>query len=335
MSEAAPPTALTGDGRWRALCALLGLTPVVPLLAWMYGIGSYTAYWLLVATPGMLLLAVIAAWPGHLRRHPALRTAFISGAVGGILATMAYDVVRIPFVVTGLRLFTPIDSFGMLMLNANHSSHLTEFAAWSAHFSDGVGFGVAYSMVALGRRWWWGPLWGVALEASTLITPYTQVYGLAGHWDLIALALGAHLVYGTPLGLIVRKADTFTRGVDEMSRFVAPAFLAICVAAMALWQQPWSTAADLRSDSERAAGVEVVVNNGKFVPEWTRVRPGECVLVANHDATAYTATGIPDGPALPPGTTTKICPPASVIYRVKLSNVPFSGGLIMVDAHYF
>ena len=66
---------------------------------------------------------------------------------------------------------THIQSFGILALNANSSSPATDWAGWSDHFLNGIGFGIAYAMVALGRRWAWGILWGCTLETLTLLTP--------------------------------------------------------------------------------------------------------------------------------------------------------------------
>ena len=331
---AVPAAAESQDWRWRAVCCFLGLTPVGPLLAWMIGIGSYTVWWLFFTTPAMIALVAIASWPGHLGRHPVLRRAMISGTVGGIAATLAYDFVRVPFVAGGFRLFSPIDSFGMLMLNAHSSSPATEFAGWAAHFSDGVGFGIAYAMVALGRRWWFGPIYGVFLESMTLITPYAKVYGLVGHWDLIGLALGAHLVFGTPLGFIVRGGKKVTAELDELSRKAAPGAIAILLIGMMLWWRPWVAPTDLRTPAEVQSGVTVVIDNNKFVPEWTRIPSGGCIVVANHDHTDYVETGGPTKVPIKAGAQVRTCFTTTQIYRVQLSAKPYSGGFIMVDAAY-
>ena len=75
------------------------------------------------------------------------------------MGTIGYDLFRLPFVASGLRVLAPIDSYGVLLLDAHTSSPLSGFAGWVYHFSNGIGFGIAYAAVALGRRRWY---WAVA-----------------------------------------------------------------------------------------------------------------------------------------------------------------------------
>ena len=113
-----PPVATGSRGR-RMLAALLvvaGLWTVSPLLAWVYGLGSFAAWFWLGLSPAVALMVAAVLWLRH--RDPAgeMLTAMSAGVLGGVLATVAYDLVRVPIVVwTGYRLFAPVSSYGLLI----------------------------------------------------------------------------------------------------------------------------------------------------------------------------------------------------------------------------
>jgi hypothetical protein len=247
-----------------------------------------------------------------------------------LLGTIGYDLFRVPFVVAGgIQLFAPIQSFGILAINAGASSPATDWAGWSDHLFNGLGFGIAYAMVALGRRWAWGILWGCTLETLTLLTPYAREYAIAGHWDLIGIALSAHLVYGSLLGIVVQRGRAFAADADHVTRWAAPAALVGAAVVLALWLRPDVAAADLRSQADRAAGVSVVINAGAFVPQWVRIPPGGCVAISNHDAVPHHLTG---GPILAADASGRVCLATAGATRIRVDNKPFSGGYVLVDA---
>lgn len=281
--------------------AFLGLLPVAPVLAWSSGLGSFRAWFLACTLPSLVALS-LAAW-----RLRDLRPMLAAGAVGGLLGTIGYDVFRVPFAVAGVRLFAPIDSYGVLLLGAGTSSPLSGFAGWTYHLSNGVGFGVAYALVAWGRSRWWAVAWALVLETATVVTPFASVYGLRGRWDLIGVAYAAHVFYGLPLGVVVER------------RLVWPAvrLLAVAVVGLAVWLRPWP--AD--------PGPNVTVRDGAFHPEWVRVERGGCAGFANADAVAYTI----DGQPLDPGVPTGVCFTEPGVHRVRLTGEPYSGGFVIVE----
>ena len=199
------PREPSGESVLRALCALLGIGSVVPLLAWGFGWGSFQLWFWGVALPSQLLLLVIGL---RLReeRYPRLHTALRAGVVGGVIGTLGYDLVRVPFEAGGMRVFLPIDSYGILIAAERTSTPLTGFLGWAYHFSNGIGFGVSYACVALGRRWVWALPWAIFLETAFIVTPLGQLYGIQGQWAPIAVAYGGHIAYGVPLGVIVATA---------------------------------------------------------------------------------------------------------------------------------
>jgi hypothetical protein len=281
--------------------ALLGLLPVAPVLAWPAGLGSFRGWFLAVTVPALVALVAVAATMRDLR--PMLS----AGAVGGLLGTIGYDVFRVPFAVAGVRLFAPIDSYGVLLLGADTSSSLSGFAGWTYHLSNGVGFGIAYALVAYGRSRWWAVGWAMVLETATVVTPFASVYGLRGRWDLIAVAYAAHVCYGLPLGVVVER------------RVVAPAvrLLGVAVIGLAVWLRPWPP----------DGGPNVTVRDGVFHAEWVRVARGGCATFENTDAVAYR---IGDR-QVEPGTVTEVCFTDPGVHRVRLTGEPYSGGFVIVE----
>ncbi|HEV7680425.1 MAG TPA: hypothetical protein VGQ42_17830 [Candidatus Dormibacteraeota bacterium] len=329
------PPLFSGPPRQRvlaAMCLAFGLLTVWPLLAWVYGLGSFAVWYWALAVPGLLFITGLAVVLRRTGAYPDLHVAIVAGALGGIVGTIAYDLVRAPFLALGLRLFAPIDSYGLFILDASHSSPLTEFTGWTYNVANGVGFGVAYAVIGLGRRWWLAIPWALWLESMTLITPYAGSYGIAGHPDLVAIAYFGHVAYGTPLGIIVRQAAHWR------SRDDAPVPVSWAVAAVAaillVWHQPWSIPASVGAAESLRPQPASLVESGKFVPEWVRVPAGGCLLLANHDAATYTLSGVTGagrGQPLAASSQGRYCFAGAGVKRVQLNGVPYSGGFVIVD----
>lgn len=307
-------------------CGIFGLCSVAPLLTWVFGLGSFAAWFWLLAAPGLLLIVVIAVVLKRSGRYPDLYVALVAGALGGVVATLGYDLIRTPFLAAGYRLFAPIDSYGILILGSTHSTHATETVGWLYNFANGVGFGVGYSVLAVGRRWWWAIPWALGLETMTIVTPYADVYGLRGQLDIIAIAYGAHVAYGVPLGIIVQQAG---RWRDAGEAFLPPSWaLGGVIAALVLWQQPWIPSEAPPDDNGRPVAA---VAGLRFVPEWLRVPVGGCLVLDNRDDIAYTPSAPAGAALLAPTSRRTYCFPSAGIKRVQLNGAPYSGGFVLVD----
>jgi hypothetical protein len=292
--------------------AAAGVLPVFALVLWSYGAASFRALFLALGVPSVTWLVAVA-WRV---RDERFRLAFASGVAGGLLGTIGYDLFRVPFAMGGLRVFAPIESYGVLILGADTSNGLTHFAGWSFHFLNGIGFGVAYAMVALGRNRWWAVAWAMALETGTILTPFATTYGLAGKWHLIAVAYAAHVAYGLPLGSVVATAPR-ARSAPLTVGYAAGAVV-LLLAVLVVWHRPFAV-----PDS----GARARVVDGRLRPEWLRVAPGGCAAIHNDDPVAYAVRGT----ALPPGATTTVCFPDEGVHRIKLTGEPYSGGFAIVD----
>jgi hypothetical protein len=335
---AAPVARASTAERLLSLAAgLLGLASVASLLAWVFGIGSFAAWFWGLSFPATLTLAALAVTLIRQDRYRSVQVALAAGALGGLLGTLGYDLFRVPFVAAGMRLFAPIESYGVLLLGAATSSRWTDLAGWAYHFANGIGFGVAYAAVALGRHWGWGVLWGLILESATLVTPFADAYALRGQWSAIGVAYAAHVPYGLALGVVVQRAARWRS--PAMSPIpVSWAFAALALGLL-LWHQPFRGPAALPPAPPApplAPGPAAAVRQGRLVPEWLRVAPGGCATIVNQDAEAYTLSGPPGAPAgaprLGPGAVTRVCFDTPGVHRLRTSDLPYSGGFAIVDA---
>lgn len=298
------------------------------LLAWVFGLGRFSVWFWWVSAPGIVALAIVGLRVARRGDDVRLHTAMVAGTIGGLIGTAGYDLFRLPFAFAGYRLLAPIDSYGVLLLGAPSSSALTGFAGWAYHVSNGVGFGIAYAVVALGRRWWWGVGWAMVLETATVLTPFVDTYSLRGKWGLIGVAYAAHVFYGLPLGRWVERADVRVAQLrDDTTR--RPAVLALSAVAVGLlaWHQPWNAA---MSGAEGPAE-SPVVQRGRLVPRWLHVPLDACRTIRNGDAADYVLTGGAAPVDLPARGEAAVCFPEPGVHRIRTSAKPDAGGFVIVD----
>jgi len=324
------PAALDSRQRFAALIVLgLCATSVGALLADMYGLMPMDEFVRWITLPALLLL--VAGSAKTVPTYANLQRRIRLGAVAGAVGTLAYDVFRIPFALAGQRIFAPIFSYGLLIDGGGMSSPWTDLLGWLFHFSNGVTFGIAYAVVMAGRHWGFGVLWGVLLEAVAFLSPFTDIYGLTGKWGAIGIALAAHVAYGLPLGLMVQRFDRSERFLKKNLVYPTLIVIGVSIIGLTLWHRPWSEpdalerAQDLAAVAGRPAAVVTV---DRFEPEWLRVEPGGCILVASESARSFTS----DYGPLPEGEQVEWCFPDAGVERVKLDDRPYSGGFVFVHS---
>ena len=301
---------------------LLAGGSIAALLADLHGVASMHLMFLAVSVPAMVALAVL----GCARRVPTeLRDIITVGALGGLVGTIGYDLARVPFAVTGQRVFAPIESYGLLIADASASSGWTSTLGWLFHFSNGVTFGIAYAALAARRHWGWGVLWGLLLETGAVIGPFAERYQLSGNEYAIGIAYLGHVFYGAPLGRIVQRMDR----LNKAAKGPTPVLLAGLVLVLLGWHQPWSTS----EPAEEAARLSIsgipatVVENDRFDPEWLRIDRDHCVLVDNRSDNDY-ETPFGDVPAR---AQTKLCFDSPGVFRVRFGSRAYSGGFVYVE----
>ena len=340
MSEAAIAAGSTAEEApllLRLPVALAACGSVVPLLAWVSDLGPFHLWSLLVGLPAVVVVVafgLLVARP----RFPATFDAMVAGALGGLLGSLGYDVFRVPFVYgLGRQLLAPIDSYGVLLLDSLSSSPLTGFAGWSYHFTNGIGFGVAYALVARNRHYVWALLWAMVLETATVVSDFAPTYGLrtdAGlHVVPIAIAYAAHVPYGLAVGWAVGNVARTVEQAREVTRRPVLVAVAVVVVGLALWHRPLLPNASVARGRAVTDGPSAVIEDGRFHPAWLRVAPGECAVVRNDDDVVATLGAHGDVVAeLAPKARYEACGKgARNVERLQVDGRPFSGGWLLTD----
>lgn len=204
---------------------VLGAASIASLLLYFYGVsamGTGTRWLLLPSLVALLLFLLLAAW----RRQADLVDRILAGLWAGALATLAYDVVRVPISVSGIPVFKAISYFGTLILDQSAPTLSSEVAGWGYHLSNGVGFGLMYAVALTRFRLWSALVWGVTLELVMLLTPYAEVFGYRVSPKYLAMTIGSHLVYGAVLWAALRYWDRLPDKRRHLGRLVALALLA-------------------------------------------------------------------------------------------------------------
>ena len=163
-----------------------------------------------VLPPATALLTYVAY--RNRDRSDGLSSPFIwivQGAMGGLLAAIAYDLYRLPFVLSGAPLFKVFPRFGELLLGSTEPRWLVHTLGWTYHFSNGAALGIMFlAMVSFFRRpslFWGAVAWALFIEVLLLLTPYTTFLGLVLNGRFLFLTATAHLVFGLALGFYCRK----------------------------------------------------------------------------------------------------------------------------------
>lgn len=235
-------------------------------------------------TGGLVFLACLPVFPlvywWACRHDPTLARAFRVGCWGGLIGTLGYDIVRIPFHLWGVRVFAPIQAYGVWLLDAQQSSGWTDAMGWLYHFSNGVTFGLMYALWMGGRHWGWGLLWGLALETIVLSTPFAQIFHLQGNTKAIAIAYFAHLAYGYPLGHMVAQWEEMDQRLSEMAGNLKLGG-AVLLLAFIFGGVPGD-----RSSSVSPRTLQV--QGGRLVPTWVRLSAVGSVQLSNPGPEAVT-----------------------------------------------
>jgi hypothetical protein len=211
--------------RWTAQSRLvlfaLAASSIACLLADFYGLCPMNVFTLFIFLPALIVLGVLAALDrrrgdGHVWRAVSI------GLLGGLLAAVAYDVFRLPFVfarewgidavVPPMPLFKVFPRFGAMVLGqpAEQPSYslAAQIIGWIYHFSNGATFGVMYLALvgdARKRHWGWAILFALGLELGMLLTPYPNVFNIPVTARFIIVTLVAHAIFGVSLGLSARS----------------------------------------------------------------------------------------------------------------------------------
>jgi hypothetical protein len=198
----------------------LAASSIACLLADFYRLCPMNRFTVFIFLPALVTLGVLAGLD-RLRGSGHVWRAVWIGFAGGLLAAVAYDVFRLPFVfarewgiaavVPPMNLFKVFPRFGAMVLGQpveqDHYSLVTRLLGWTYHFSNGATFGVMYLALignAARRHWAWAVLFALGLELAMLFTPYLTVFGIPLTARFVVVTLAAHAIFGAGMGLSVR-----------------------------------------------------------------------------------------------------------------------------------
>ena len=155
-----------------------------------------------VTLPGTVLLVSMLVWTRRSDRT-LLFNRLAVGLVAGILGTLAYDVARFAvqsLIPLGFDAFRSLPAYGSIMTGRPVDSDTALIAGWIYHVSNGLTFGVIYSILAGPARWWWGLAWGAALEASMIVV-FPTILRPSSLKGFLLINMIGHTAYGAGVGL--------------------------------------------------------------------------------------------------------------------------------------
>ncbi len=206
------------QSRYRMLFGILFLSTGVALLIYIASGLS------LLVTAGLVLAVAIAIgvtiWrQAGEKRRSELRRLMWAGAIAGILATSAYDLVRFLLIeVTGIA-FWPFDIFnvfGQALVGAGFSGAWVRLLGVIYHFANGIGFALAYTIIAGKRGVWAGIGWAMILELM-MVSVYPGWLDMRALDEFLQVSVLGHIVYGAVLGYSARWLLDSKESADESS----------------------------------------------------------------------------------------------------------------------
>ena len=160
-----------------------------------------------IAVPALVAVAALSATARREEQDLFLARVRV-GAVAGILGTAGYDVTRAILEQFGLaagKSFLAIPLFGSGLTGLPPADPVAVAAGWAFHAVNGVGFAVAYTLVAAGRAWWLGIVFALFLEGM-MVSLYPGWLRVPLTTEFLTLSVSGHFVYGSILGVLARRA---------------------------------------------------------------------------------------------------------------------------------
>jgi hypothetical protein len=174
------------------------------LLLYFFGVASFAALSTTFATIEIIGLAALGVYARRSGRNECERL-LVGGLWAGCLATLVYDVVRVPVAHAGIPVFKAISYFGTVLLGVEQPTVTSEFLGWTYHFSNGISFGLMYAALATRPGPVTALVWGLSLEGAMLLTPYAEVFGYQRDARFLAITIGSHACYGLTLWAALRQ----------------------------------------------------------------------------------------------------------------------------------
>lgn len=254
----------------RLAISFIGLATIAPLLGYLYGIAPMPtlALWLLL--PAIIIFALVYV-RAFLKKDRDLCLRFERGLLGGLLGIVGYDLVRVPIHHSGYNPFSAIQSYGVYLTGADHSTLFSDLAGIIYHTGNGIFFALTFTLlIGPGKKTpLLAMLWALILEGFAVLTIFGVIYHLRDHPKATALAFFAHLFYGAPLAWAAMKK----RILPAHWTVTVVSLLATLVTLFFLMRPP---------DSYQNPGPGVVeILEGGLHSRWTRTQVQQPVEIRN------------------------------------------------------
>lgn len=174
------------------------------------GYGNLSDFAVQFLLPAIAVLIVIVAlgW----KWAPRVARAVFRGAIAGMIATIALEVIRLAGYHWGFMPGNLPELMGVLLLNrfALAPSTASNIAGWAYHFWNGASFAIIYVLILGTSHRWVGALYGIAVGVGFMLSPVVislgvGYFGLDYSWGFPVTVLLAHLAFGYSLALLAHR----------------------------------------------------------------------------------------------------------------------------------
>jgi hypothetical protein len=182
------------------------VTSIAALLLQVVGIIRMPYTLSFLTAPGMIFLLCVQVWAGSARR-PLIVNRLRVGFVAGLIGLLAYNGAR--WVLGALLSSSPFYSiviFGKLITAHPAESITATVAGWLYHISNGLTFGIIYTLIVGPARWWFGLAWGLVLElAMLMIYPASTLLQPRALAPFVIVSLASHALFGAVIGVVAQE----------------------------------------------------------------------------------------------------------------------------------
>lgn len=193
-------------------------TSIAALLLQLAGIIRMPYTLSFVTAPGMIFLLCAQIWAGRAGR-PLIVNRLRVGFVAGLIGLAAYNASRWAVGTLLSQSTSPFYSifiFGSLITAEPAGSTTAAVAGWLYHVSNGVTFGIMYTLLAGPARWWFGLAWGTTLELAMLIIyPSSTILRPPALAPFVIVSLTSHALFGAVIGMVAQRYALARPGIDH------------------------------------------------------------------------------------------------------------------------
>jgi hypothetical protein len=174
----------------------------------LHALGWITlAYSIQIVSPLALFLFVGLLVGSGRGREDVLMDRMRGGLIAGTFGLVAYDVIRLLVLWSGLvpfNPFRPIEVYGLLITDAPADTVLTKTLGWAFHLWNGLSFAMMYTLVFGKGRLLWAFGWAMLLELM-MVASYPSIFRMVADWAFVTVGSIGHVAYGLTLGWTARR----------------------------------------------------------------------------------------------------------------------------------